>query len=280
LKESININHINDTQKKLRNYHLYNDDDINTIIKINKQAQKKQDERLLGRMSSVLKPVIDRYLELPDDVKYEFRVTLRNFNKWYNYISQIDRTFDKELLEESIVTGFLLKFIPKEKREKGNVDDKVKLEYYKLQQDFKGEINLVAENAESGEKEHPQSIDATVKPLEERESLEEIIQDVNERFPDDFSEGDRVLIETMHNHLKRNVNARMINMAKNNSEEMFEKNLFKEPFQDTLLEQYTQGEQAYGKMFDADQNYFNTVYSFLAKDFYKWLRSQDSEDFV
>src|SRR5699024_8692794 len=227
LKEGINNNLIYDKQSKLRKYHLYNDDDINTIMKINKQAQKKQDERLLGRMSSVLKPVIDRYLELPDDVKYEFRVTLRNFNKWYNYISQIDRTFDKELLEESIFTGFLLKFIPKEKREKVNVDDKVKLEYYKLQQDFKGEINLVAEDAESGEKEHPQSIDATVKPVEERDSLEEIIQDVNERFPDDFSEGDRVLIETMHNTLKRNVNARMINMAKNNSEEMFEKNLFK-----------------------------------------------------
>lgn len=43
----------------------------------------------------------------------------------------------------------------------------------------------------------------------------------------------------------------MVKMARNNSEEMFEKNLFKERFQDTILEQYTQGEQAYGKMFDA-----------------------------
>src|SRR5699024_6997883 len=41
LKEGININLIYDTQSKLRKYHLYNDDDINTIMKINKQAQKK-----------------------------------------------------------------------------------------------------------------------------------------------------------------------------------------------------------------------------------------------
>src|SRR5699024_382800 len=58
LKEGININLIYDTQSKLRKYHIYNDDDINAIIKISEQAQKKQDERLLGRMSSVFKPVI------------------------------------------------------------------------------------------------------------------------------------------------------------------------------------------------------------------------------
>ncbi|HLR42988.1 MAG TPA: DEAD/DEAH box helicase family protein [Pseudogracilibacillus sp.] len=280
LKEGININLIYDTQSKLRKYHLYNDDDIATVMKINQQAQKKQDERLLGRMSSVLKPVVDRYEELADDVKYEFRVTLRNFNKWYNYISQIDRTFDKELLEESIFTGFLLKFLPKEKKEKVNIDDKVKLEYYKLQQDFKGDISLVAEDEESGVKEHPGSIDATVKPVEERDPLEEIIQNINERFPEDFTEGDRVLVETLDKTLKKDTDARMVNMARNNSEEMFVNNLFKDQFQDTLLEQYSQGEQAYGKMFDADQTYFNTVYSLLAKDIYRWLRSQDPEDFV
>src|SRR5699024_6618777 len=280
LKEGININLIYDTQSKLRKYHIYNEDEINEIIKISEQAQKKQDERLLGRMSSVFKPVINRYEELEDDVKYEFRVTLRNFNKWYNYISQIDRTFDKELLEESIFTGFLLKFIPKENREKVNIDDKVKLEYYKLQQDFKGEIFLVAENEESGVKEHPESVDATVKPPDERDSLEEIILRINERFTEDFTEGDRVLVKTLDKTLKKDTDARMVNMAKNNSEEMFVNNLFKDQFQDTLLEQYNQGEQAYGKMFDADQSYFNTVYSLLAKDIYKWLRSQNTEDYM
>lgn len=82
-------------------------------MKLNRQAKQKQNDQLLGRLSSVLRPVISRYSDLPEDVQYDFRVTLRNFNKWYNYIAQIDRTFDKELLEESIFTGFLLKFIPK-----------------------------------------------------------------------------------------------------------------------------------------------------------------------
>ena len=277
LKEGLNINLIYDTQSKIRKYNLYNDEDIALVMKINKQGSKKQDERLLGRLSSVIKPVIKRYNDLPDNRRYEFRVTLRNFNKWYNYISQIDRTFDKELLEESIFTEYLLKFLPKESKEKVNIEDKVKLEFYKLQQEFKGEITLISEDSESGEKEHSQSVDATIKPLDERDSLEQIIQNINEHFPVEFSEGDRVLVETMHNILKRNVSPRMINMARNNSEEMFEKNLFKEPFQDTLLEQYTKGEQAYGKIFNADKTYFETVYSIIARDYYKWLRSQKVE---
>lgn len=145
LDNEININLIYDTQSKLRKYNIYNQDDIDQVMKLVKQAQNKQDERLLGRISSSFKPIIQRYNELAKDTQYEFRVTLRNFGKWYNYVSQLDRTFDMELLEENIFTNYLLKFIPKETREKIDVSDKVKLEYYKLQKDFEGEISLVAE---------------------------------------------------------------------------------------------------------------------------------------
>ncbi len=51
LKEKVNLNLIYDTQSKLRKFALYNDDDI------------------------------------VEDTQYEFRVTLRNFGKWYNYVA-------------------------------------------------------------------------------------------------------------------------------------------------------------------------------------------------
>ncbi|MEI3613560.1 hypothetical protein [Pseudogracilibacillus sp. SO30301A] len=56
-----------------------------------------------------------------------------------------------------------------------DIADKVKLEYYKLQKDFQGEIILVAENEEGGELKHPEEFNTNVKPVEERNSLEEII---------------------------------------------------------------------------------------------------------
>lgn len=274
LDSEININLIYDTQSKLRKYNIYNQDDIDQVMKLVKQAQQRQDERLLGRISSLFKPIIQGYDDLPKDTQYEFRVTLRNFGKWYNYIAQLDRTFDLELLEEHIFTNYLLKFIPKEQREKVDIVDKVKLEYYKLQKDFEGEILLVAENSESGVLSNPQEINAGIKPPEERDSLEEIIHRVNERFPGDFTEVDRVLIETLYKSFKQQPDLKLVNMAKNNSSEMFENNLFKDIFQDTVLEKYSQNQTAFSKLVGTDENYYNTVYSLLAKDLYRWFRAQ------
>lgn len=274
LEQEININLIYDTQSKLRKYNLYNQDDIDQVMKLVKQAQQRQDERLLGRISSSFKPIIERYNHLPKDTQYEFRVTLRNFGKWYNYVAQLDRTFDMQLLEESIFTNYLLKFIPKGQREKVDISDKVKLEYYKLQKDFEGEITLIAENPDSGILRNPKEINAGMKPLEERDSLEEIIHRVNERFPNDFTDGDKVLIETLYKSFKKQPDLKLVNMAKNNSPEMFENNLFKDIFQDVVLEKYSENQNAFSKLVGSDVGYFNTVYSLLAKDLYKWFRSQ------
>ncbi|MFU0789737.1 type I restriction endonuclease subunit R [Virgibacillus proomii] len=274
LKEEVNLNLIYDTQSKLRKFALYNDDDIAQVMKLVKQAQKKQDERLLGRLSSLFKPVIQRYEDLPEDTQYEFRVTLRNFGKWYNYVAQLDRTFDMELLEENIYTGYLLKFIPREKREKVDIADKVKLEYYKLQKDFEGEIMLVAENEEGGELKHPEEFNANVKPVEERDSLEEIIHRINKRFPDNFSPQDRVIVETLHKAFTQEVDAKIVNMAKNNSQEMFENSLFKDVFLDRVMDEYTKNTEAYQRLIGSDDSYFKTVYAFIAADVYKTLRSE------
>nr|WP_144925681.1 type I restriction endonuclease [Paenibacillus bovis] len=274
LKEEVNLNLIYDTQSKLRKFALYNDDDIAQVMKLVKQAQKKQDERLLGRISSLFKPVIQRYEDLPEDTQYEFRVTLRNFGKWYNYVAQLDRTFDMELLEENIYTSYLLKFIPKEKREKVDIADKVKLEYYKLQKDFEGEIMLVAESEEGGTLSHPKEFNANVKPVEERDSLEEIIHRINERFPDDFSPHDRVIVETLHKAFTEERDAKIVNMAKNNSQEMFENSLFKDVFLDRVMDEYTKDTEAYQRLIGTDDSYFKTVYAFIAADVYKTLRSE------
>lgn len=271
LKEEINVNLIYDTQSKLRKFNVYNQEDIDGVMKLVKQAQKKQDERLLGRISSMFKPIVSRYEEMSKDNQYQFRVTLRNFGKWYDYISQLDRLFDMELLEERIFTGYLLKFIPKEKRENIDISDKVKLEYYKLRQDFSGEISLVNEE---GELENPKTIDAGIKPPDERDSLEEIIHRINERFPDDFGDGDRVLVEVLYRSFADNPDLKVVSMAKNNDAQMFEKSLFPDVFKDKVMDQYEKNSTAFEKMFAQDDKYYNLVYSLVAKDLYKLLRSK------
>ncbi|MFC0300366.1 hypothetical protein ACFFIS_05970 [Virgibacillus soli] len=91
---------------------------------------------------------------------------------------------------------------------------------------------LVAENEEGGELKHPEEFNANVKPVEERDSLEEIIHRISERFPDEFSPQDRVIVDTLHKAFTQEVDAKIVNMARNNSQEMFENSLFKDVFLD------------------------------------------------
>ena len=149
-----------------------------------------------------------------------------------------------------------------------------------MQEDFRGNIELVNEDMESGQLAHPSEVSATVKSEEEYDSLNEIIHKINERLPDDFTQGDRVLVKNMRETLINNTDAKLVNMAQNNSEEMFANSLFQQQFQDFLIDQYNQGEAAYSKMFSNNKDFYDTVYQLLAKDYYRWLRSQKADNFA
>lgn len=68
----------------------------------------------MGRMTSVLKPVADRYNQKTPNERYQFRRQVRNLIKWYGYISQILRMFDKELHKEYVFCCYLINLLPAE----------------------------------------------------------------------------------------------------------------------------------------------------------------------
>ena len=72
LDEAIDVNMIYDTQQRIRNFKLYNDADVEKFIQIYYKTGK-QTNADMGRMTSLLKPVLERYNDLTDDEKYQFR---------------------------------------------------------------------------------------------------------------------------------------------------------------------------------------------------------------
>lgn len=93
-------------------------------------------------MTSVLKPVADRYNQKTPNERYQFRRQVRNLIKWYGYISQILRMFDKELHKEYVFCCYLINLLPAETTDMVDLEGKLKLEYYKLQKTFAGSIEL------------------------------------------------------------------------------------------------------------------------------------------
>ncbi|MBQ5664252.1 MAG: hypothetical protein IIV41_00105, partial [Akkermansia sp.] len=102
----------------------------------------------LGRLKSALNPALQRYGALETERKDIFKSTLGRFNRIYAFITQVCRLFDKDIHKFSVFAKFLYMWLPKGDRPVVDIDDKVLLEYYRLEKDFEGGIQL--EPAEGG----------------------------------------------------------------------------------------------------------------------------------
>lgn len=146
LEHEVNVDLIYQVQNSLRGFAIYSDTQISAFCKEYFQT-KGQNERAMGRMTSILKPIADRYNAKTIDEKYQFRRDIRKFVKWYGYISQVVRMFDKELHQEFIFCSYLIKLLPAKKVEMIDIESKLKLEFYKLQNTFEGAITLEEKKA-------------------------------------------------------------------------------------------------------------------------------------
>lgn len=273
LDEEINVNLIYDTKNVLRNYRLYNDDDIDRFTKIYYKTGT-QSSTDLGKMTSLLKPVIERYKELNEDKRFEFKKTVRNFNKWYSYIIQIARMFDKDLQKEYVFTSYLDKLLPRVSGRDIDLEGKLKLEFYKLQQTFKGDISLNPTVVEET-LINPKTLNNTGK-TDNDELLETIITRINEKSNGIFTEGDRVIVETLYKKCVKN-NKKLTQYARKNDSEIFEKSIFPEIFKKVSQDCYLESMNSFTKLFE-DKNFYNSVMESIAKEAYKELRSSKIYD--
>lgn len=268
LDEEVNVNLIYTAKTMLREFKLYNNNDIEKFVKINFK-KGNQNATDLGRMTSLLKPVVNRYNDLGDEEKYKFKRILGNFNKWYAYIIQITRMFDKQLHKEYSFTNYLAKLLPSNSGTDVDLEGKLKLEFYKLEQTFKGDITLNPKG-EATVLNNVKSINTDGKK-EEDELLEQIIKKINNKFEGIFSDGDRVIVENLYNKCIKD-NEKLKKQAKNNDSEMFENNIFPKEFERIAQLCYMEQMKAFSKLFE-NKKFYNSIMESLAKEAYKDLRN-------
>lgn len=147
LEEETNPNVIYDLKNTLDAYHVYQENEIMQFADIF-YAKKQQTSGDIGKLQGKIKPALDRFQSLSAERRDMFQSTLARFNRIYAFITQVCRLFDKDIHKFSVYAKFLLMQLPKGSTERVNVDDKVLLEYYRLEKDFEGSIDL--EPAEEG----------------------------------------------------------------------------------------------------------------------------------
>lgn len=260
LSQEVNTDLVYNLQKELREYNIYSSNDIEAFCNIY-YSDKKQDTAMMGRMTSALKPVADRYNEKAADDRYNFRRQVRSYIKWYGYISQVCRMFDPEMQKEYVFCSYLLKLLPAEVTQMIDLEDALKLEFYKLEHTFKGDIALIDE---SGVYDPSAGKGKTVP--EPKEPLEEVIQKINDIFAGNFSDADRVLIYALHDRLKGDKKLKMV--AKTSDPQVFAESIFPKTFDAVAQDSYIEQTEAFTSLFQNKSKY-NAIMSALAEMLYR-----------
>jgi len=260
LSQEVNVDLIYRLQKELLGFKIYSLNDIEAFCSIY-YSDRKQDSTMMGKMTSALKPVADRYNAKTADDRYNFRRQVRSYIKWYGYISQVCRMFDAEMQKEYVFCSYLLRLLPVESGKMIDLEGALKLEFYKLEQTFKGEIGLTDQ---SGVYE-PASGKGKAVP-EQKEPLEEVIQKINELFAGNFTDADRVLIYALHDRLKGD--ARLRKVAQTSDPQVFAESIFPKTFDEVAQDSYVEQTEAFISLFQNKSKY-NAIMSALASILYR-----------
>ena len=268
LEREINTDLLYQVQKELRGYAIYSDNDIEAFSG-EYFSYEKQDARAMGRMTSILKPVADRYNKLTDDQRYQFRRLCRNLIKWYGYISQVVRMFDKDLHREYVFIGYLLGLLPNDPAVMIDLEGKLQLEYYKLEKTFSGDIVL----SQKAGVYQPASAKGAIKP-EEKQPLDEIIEKINEQYKGDFTDADKVLLTALRAKLMDN--KKLQTMAKTSDPQIFAESIFPNAFGTAAMDSFTESQDTYRSLFE-DTAKYNAIMHALGAIIYREMRTTPSK---
>ena len=267
LDGEVNVDLVYKVRDELREYKIYSDNDVISLASVYYDIAEKKAKS--GKISAVLKPVVERYNDMEEDKRYNFRRNLRKFTRWYGFVSQVCRTFDEMLLKENAFCTNLLRLIPADPVEIIDLEDKLQLEYYQLKKSFEGQINL-----DKGTIAIQPSTKLGVKGKDEKKTLDEIIELVNEKYKGDFTDGDRVVVQDLHDRLIKN--KKLKNVAKNNDAQMFSNSMFDSYFNDAAQDGYAEAQQSYTSLFE-DHAKYSAIKSALASIIYKELTKQNKD---
>ena len=265
LEQEVNTDLIYKSQKELRSFAVYSDADVEAFAKEYFRSTK-QDKNAVGRMSSVLKPVADRYNQKTQAERYQFRRLLRSLVKWYGYVSQVARMFDEELHKENVFCAYLLKLLPPDEVSPLDLEGKLQLEYYKLQKTFAGTIEL----------EHAKGVYEPVTQKgalghDPKEPLDEIILKINEKFKGEFTNADRVLLTALHDRLL--ADPKLAKLARSSDPQIFTESIFPKAFDTAAQDSYLEAQDTFSSLFE-DTSKYKAIMSALAEWLYGEFRKK------
>jgi type I restriction enzyme R subunit len=263
-------NHLYDLKNIIENSQIIWQSEVDNFAKVFfKPSYNPENQR---QLFAYIDPAIERFLSLSVDKtegaisQEDVKGAMISFTRLYSYLSQIMPFYDMELEKLYPYYRFFLRKIPK-----GNIDprlfldDKVALEYYRIEKISSKDLNLVKEDSEL---QGVTEAGIKRKKGEEKAPLSEIIQVINEKFGTDFEEADRLFFEQVVEDCVSDEQLKQ--QAKANSFENF-KFPFRDIFDEKVIERMDQNQEIFNRMM-AGGEFGELVFNAIMKEVYGRLK--------
>ena len=198
-------------QAKLEAQQVYYKAEVAEFCKVFYKPKRHQTTFDHAQMNACIDPAVNRYRELEEDVREEFRKTLVAYRNLYAFLAQIIPFQDSDLEKLYSYIRFLLTKLPRgDHGPVYNFDDEVALKFYRLQKISEGSIDL-----EPGKEEPvsgPTAVGTGIARGVEIE-LSKLIDILNERFGTEFKPGDQLFFDSIREDAVADTNLRQAAIA-------------------------------------------------------------------
>ena len=194
LSEATDPNLLYEIQTSLGTFPVYAQTDVDDFANVYFDGTATQDQ-----LYAVLNLVVERFQELHEDERQDFRSKLTDYVRLYAFLAQILTFADVDLEKLYVFARYLRRLLPADQEELPHeVQENIDMESYRVQETGSGKIDL---ERKAGTLDPIGTKDAHGQVPEEMETLSRIIAELNERFGIELGPEHRVTLSQMMERL-------------------------------------------------------------------------------
>lgn len=257
-------------QHKLAAEQVYYENEVEAFCKVFFKPKENQTPSDHAQLNASLDPAVRRFTDLDEVKQEEFKGLLVAFRNLYSFLAQIIPFQDTDLEKLYTFIRFLVAKLPKGLRDRLELDDEVRLKYYRLQKISEGSI--VLEPGERGVVSGPTAV-GTGARHDEKVELSRLIDIVNERFGTNFTPADKLFFNQIREEAVADSSLQQAALA--NTMDNF-KFVFDKALEGLFIDRMEQNEEIFARYMN-DKDFQKLVANVLLRQVYSQIHAENEQ---
>ena len=249
LEEITDPNILYDLQSELEPYQIYTEEEVRSVNELEIKSGFIKSSKEQAALNAWVDKGVERFKrDLSEEEQEAFKGSVTKYTRTYAFVLQIATFIDVELHKQYIYLNYLLRKLPRSKKDKDlYMADDVALQYYRNQKVFEGSIRL---EITGGQELKPTSHGTSGVVEDEKVRLSSILEKLNDRFGTEFTLTDFLSRDQVKEDM---INSEDIQQkAKNNTKDNF-KFAFEKTFMDFVIDRMSSNEKFFMKILENEE---------------------------